>query len=477
MSTGTIVTRVVLPMTRLTKAGIVLALLVCAPHLSWAQPARATGVSGTVVEVGTAKPIAGGVVAVNDVRTVTDPAGRFALDLPAGAWTIEVSAPRYLTDRLAVTVPVRGRATIEVVLVREAAFAEEISVVAPVAAASPAPATLPVRPVEVTSVAGGGENVFRVLQTLPGVTGTDDFGSRLSVRGGGPDQNLTIMDGVEIHNPYRLFGLTSAFNPETVERFELTAGAFSASYGDRLSSLLVVNNRAGHDRTGVHGFGGAQRSRTRMPSLEGRLPKARGSWIVTARRTYYDIVAERFTDSDLPVVQRPAGQDRVRNSAADARSRVFGLRSREATDASFTSTAEAASGRVFTRSRNDLAAATFFSPVARAGWSRTIGVAYTTTDAFDCRRHVPRRRAAFERARRQRLRHGRHSASPGTATVRDRALRQEFGLARGRSHVLETGFEIHALAHDASASPSTAGATIPRPTDPAWRAAAVCPTR
>ena len=53
------------------------------------------------------------------------------------------------------------------------------------------------------------------------------------------------MDGVEVHTPYRLFGLVSAFNPETVDSFELTAGAFSARYGDRLSSLLLVANRPG----------------------------------------------------------------------------------------------------------------------------------------------------------------------------------------------------------------------------------------
>ncbi len=53
---------------------------------------------------------------------------------------------------------------------------------------------------------------------------TDELGSRISVRGGSPDENLTIMDGVEIHNPYRLFGLTSAFNPETVARFDFSPG-------------------------------------------------------------------------------------------------------------------------------------------------------------------------------------------------------------------------------------------------------------
>ena len=102
-------------------------------------------------------------------------------------------------------------------------FEETVEVVAPGAAGSPA--ELPVRPTAVMAVAGAADNVFRTLQTLPGVAATTEFDSRLSVRGGSPDENLTIMDGVEIHNPYRLFGLTSAFNPETVAAFDLYAGA------------------------------------------------------------------------------------------------------------------------------------------------------------------------------------------------------------------------------------------------------------
>src|SRR4030095_4798305 len=107
------------------------------------------------------------------------------------------------------------------------------------------PTTTLVSPSEVTDVAGGGENVFRVLQTLPGVASPEDFSSRISVRGGGPDENLTVMDGGEVHHPDRPFGLVSAFNPETVDNFELTAGGFGAAHGDRLSSLLVINTRAG----------------------------------------------------------------------------------------------------------------------------------------------------------------------------------------------------------------------------------------
>lgn len=111
---------------------------------------------------------------------------------------------------------------------------EKVEVTARATTGTDEPAAIAVRPSEVLAVAGSADNIFRTLHTLPGVSPTDEFGSRLSVRGGTPDQNLTVMDGVEIHNPYRIFGLVSAFNPETVQSFELTAGAFSAKYGDNV---------------------------------------------------------------------------------------------------------------------------------------------------------------------------------------------------------------------------------------------------
>ena len=134
---------------------------------------------------------------------------------------------------------------IEIVLLTQTRLKEVVTVTGTSVPASPSPATIGVSPLEARSVAGAGENIFKTLQTMPGVNAVADFDSRLSVRGGGPDQNLTIMDGVEIHAPFRLFGVTSAFNPETVQNFELTAGGFGAKYGDRLSSILLVENREG----------------------------------------------------------------------------------------------------------------------------------------------------------------------------------------------------------------------------------------
>jgi outer membrane receptor protein involved in Fe transport len=155
---------------------------------------------------------------------------RFDLTLAAGEWEVRAGAASYLEFKDTVRLADGEIRTLEILLVHRQAYEESVDVTAPHAAPE-RPVAIPVETRQVLATAGTADNIFHVLQTLPGVAPTEEFGSRLSVRGGSPDQNLTIMDGVEIHNPYRLFGLTSAFNPETVRRFELTAGGFGAAYG------------------------------------------------------------------------------------------------------------------------------------------------------------------------------------------------------------------------------------------------------
>ena len=184
-------------------------------------------------------------------------------------------------------------------------------------------------PEEIFQVAGSVDNVFRTLDLLPGVASTDDFGSRLAVRGGTPDQNLTVMDGVEIHNPYRLFGIASAFNPETVESFQLTAGGFGVAYGDRLSSLLIIENRSGS-----RAFQGATAVSVTDGNvvLEGTTPLwDNGTWLFSARRTYYDLVAGPLLGQNFPSfadLQLQAGWD----FSSGHRFTLTGLRSVEDAD-------------------------------------------------------------------------------------------------------------------------------------------------
>ena len=296
----------------------------------------------------------------------------------------------------------------------------------PDAASARGPAEMPVRPGDVAAVAGAGENVFRTLQTLPGVAAADEFGSRLSVRGGGPDQNLTVMDGVEIHNPYRLFGLTSAFNPETVKSFDLYAGGFSAKYGDRLSSLLVVQNRAGDDTRAFGGSAALSLTDTNVV-LEGRLPRGRSSWLVTARRTYYDLFANKIVDTDLPSFSDLQGK--VSLDLGSGRRLTFtGLLSRESANSLFDDESNGDQGALLSDASNDVAAATFWSPLGPKVTSSTTLSFYRNVGTFgvdaqfrnDMRRsNAPLDDVGFVQA---------NVLFSQDLTVRDFALRQEVAV-------------------------------------------------
>jgi hypothetical protein len=272
-----------------SRAGLV-ALALAAACLATAPLATAgvaddeATVSGHIRDARTGAAIAGARVACGERSTTTSGDGAFSLSLPRGEASLEVTAAGYTSKAVAI-VAGAGRG-VSVALAPALRFQERMDVEAS-GQSTTAPSPLAVRPVQVLAAAGAVDNVFRVLQFLPGVTGTDEFTSRLSVRGGGPDENLTVMDGVEIANPYRLQGLVSAFNPETIESFSLDTGSFGVARGDRLSSLLVVQNRAGTEAKAVAGSTALSITDANVV-LEGRLPRTRGSWLVTGRRTYYD---------------------------------------------------------------------------------------------------------------------------------------------------------------------------------------------
>ena len=398
-------------------------------------------VRGRVVDASSMAVIAGATVVANGTVATTDKEGRFALTLPRGAVRLIVTADGYLAEQvdLAADRPL----TIEVLLLRQSQFKEEVTVTGAATPIARPPATVEVTPLQVRSIAGAADNIFRVLQTLPGVNATADFDSRIAVRGGGPDQNLTVMDGVEIHNPYRLFGLTSAFNPETVENFELTAGGFSPRYGDRLSSLLVVENRAGTSTKSLAGSLNLSVTDANV-ILEGKLPGSmKGSWLFTGRRTYYDLVASRLTDSQLPAFGDLQAKG-VWEIRPGQRVTLFALRSRETTDASFSDSANGNNLGLTDAGRNDLVSASFFSTLGSRASSRTIASWYRYSDALEASGDVQNEAArsnapgddAFARAT---------LGFTRNVTVRDASVRQEFGWKAAQAHFVDAGVDAHVL--------------------------------
>ena len=96
-----------------------------------------------------------------------------------------------------------------------------------------------------TLPSAGQPDIFRSMQLLPGISGTNDRSSGLYVRGGTPDQNLVLFDGMTVYHVDHFFGFFSAFNPDAVKDVQFYKGGFPAQYGGRLSSVVDMIGKSG----------------------------------------------------------------------------------------------------------------------------------------------------------------------------------------------------------------------------------------
>ncbi|MEO6282494.1 MAG: TonB-dependent receptor [Dyadobacter sp.] len=139
----------------------------------------------------------------------------------------------------------------------------------------------------------GEKDILKVLQLMPGVQKGTEGQTGLYVRGGGPDQNLIILDEAVVYNANHLFGFFSVFNSDAIKSVELTKGGFPARYGGRLSSVLDMKMKEG-SQDKLHGEGGIGVISSRL-TLEGPLSKKRkSSFLISGRRTYIDVLAAPF---------------------------------------------------------------------------------------------------------------------------------------------------------------------------------------
>ncbi len=240
-------------------------------------------------------PAPNAIITIEDTQlgAAADENGRFIINsVPPGAYRLRVRLIGYEQGEL-LPVRVRSNDTARVTIVLRENQIEMSQVLVTGTRRQPAedvrPSVTTITPREAKYLPGAAEDVLRGLQALPGVTSVNDFSAQLVVRGSGPDQNLIMIDGFEVINPYRLYGVVSMFNPETVSDISLQTGGFSAQYGDRLSAVLDVKNREGRSDVTV----GAKLnfSLTNMNLIaEGALPFDGSSYLLSFRRTYYDLI-------------------------------------------------------------------------------------------------------------------------------------------------------------------------------------------
>lgn len=246
---------------------------------------------GTVRADSTLEPLAYARVEVPALgrHVSTNERGYYVLSgIPAGTWEVRASALGHTPGRREVRVE-SGSVRLDFRLAHTPLAVTGVTVQANRAVGSvagPGAVGLDVRDIRAVPVFAE-TDVLRAVESLPSVTTVSDFSSALYVRGGAPDQNLFLLDGIPLFNPYHMGGLFSAFNPEAVASVDVLAGAAPAQVGDRLSGLVDVRLRdGGRDRLRGSGAIGLFSSRA---TLDGPLPGGGGSYLVSGRRTYGEL--------------------------------------------------------------------------------------------------------------------------------------------------------------------------------------------
>jgi len=154
---------------------------------------------------------------------------------------------------------------------------------------------LTISPRQLSSLPSIGEvDVFRSMQLLPGVSGVSDGSSGLYVRGGTPDQNLILFDGMTIYHVDHFFGFFSAFNADAIKDIQLFKGGFPAKYGGRLSSVVNLTGKTGDKNRTRFGYG------VNLLSARGYFEKPLSNWgtfLIAGRRSYTDFIRSPLYNS------------------------------------------------------------------------------------------------------------------------------------------------------------------------------------
>ena len=265
--------------------------------LSGFSIAQTGKLKGKVTENSSAIPSVNIIILNTSYGTASETDGTYIISgIPTGSYEIKFSAIGY--DSKTIDVKIEENKTTELNVELESKAIElqsvEVTDFQVQDQRDTRTSLIDLKPKDAKTLPGAVEDVFRALQSLPGVLAPNDFSSQLVVRGSGPDQNLIILDDVEVFNPYRLYGVVSMFNPDAVENVNLISGGFPAKYGDRLSAVLDVTNREGTTSKALSGKVNLSIVDANVV-LEGKNPfNLRGSWLFNSRRTYYDLIIEPF---------------------------------------------------------------------------------------------------------------------------------------------------------------------------------------
>lgn len=263
-------------------------------------------ISGTIKDKKSGETIIGAVIKVAEIPNIgatSNEYGFYSLTLPEKKYTLEVVYLGY--KKISTPVNLSGNVTMNFGMEDMTTELEKVEIVAEradknVRSTDIGMQKLDIREISKIPVLFGEKDILKTLQLTPGVKSGGDGNSGIFVRGGAADQNLILLDEAPVYNASHLLGFFSTFNSDAIKDITIYKGGMPAQYGGRLSSVLDIKMNDGNDQK-YHVGGGIGLIASRL-NVEGPIVKDKGSFLITARRTYADLflkLTKDFKDNKL----------------------------------------------------------------------------------------------------------------------------------------------------------------------------------
>ena len=273
------------------------ALLLASTIISFGQTKNT--VSGYLKDVSDGEKLIGATVYVLETKsgTATNAYGFYSLTLPSGDYTLEFSYIGF--EKKIQKITLTQNLQLDVELSSEAQELQAITVTSEGENARSQNLEMSVARLDISTIQKmpaflGEVDVIKSLQSLPGVSTVGEGATGFNVRGGSVGQNLILQDEAPVYNSSHMLGFFSTFNPDAVKDTRLYKGAIPAKYGGRLASILDVRMKDGNNKA-YETTGGIGTIFSRL-SFEGPIVKEKGSFIVSGRRSYIDVLARPFVE-------------------------------------------------------------------------------------------------------------------------------------------------------------------------------------
>ena len=256
-------------------------------------------ISGNVRDAATGEDLIGATVVAKgtNIGATTNAYGRYAITLPTGKYFLRISYIGYKSIEREVDATVSQQ--LDITLQPETTELKEVEIRADAPRndldrTQMSKVDIPITKVKELPAIFGEVDVLKTLQLLPGVQSGNEGTTGFFVRGGGSDQNLIVLDEALVYNASHLFGFFSVFNSDAIKNVEFYKGGFPAKFGGRLSSVVDVSLKDGNNQK-FSGSGGIGLIASRL-TLEGPIKKGKSSYIISGRRTYFDIFTRAYNE-------------------------------------------------------------------------------------------------------------------------------------------------------------------------------------